>query len=93
MEHQKNYLLHTKSSNKIITKRDAIENALYQESMGIEPHYARYDKKNHKQLSPLGWLVWSTYEDGCGIVYRKKQTGENIDTTGCQGEFSCLLRT
>lgn len=46
MEHQKNYLLHTKSSNKIITKRDAIENALYQESMGIEPHYARYDKKN-----------------------------------------------
>ena len=91
MEHQKNYLLHTKSSNKIITKRDAIENALYQES--IEPHYARYDKKNHKQLSPLGWLVWSTYEDGCGIVYRKKETGEMIVTTGWQGDFSCLLRT
>ncbi len=93
MEHQKNYLLHTKSSNKIITKRDAIENALYQESMGIEPHYARYDKKKHKQLSPLGWLVWSTYEDGCGIVYRKKETGEMIVTTGWQGDFSCLLRT
>lgn len=93
MEHQKNYLLHAKSSNKIITKRDAIENALYQESMGIEPHYARYDKKNHKQLSPLGWLVWSTYEDGCGIVYRKKETGEMIVTTGWQGDFSYLLQT
>lgn len=93
MEHRKIYLLHTKRGNKIITERDAIENALYQESIGIYPHYARYDKRSHKQLSSLGWLVWSTYEDGCGIVYRKKETGEMIVTTGWQGDFSCLLRT
>lgn len=37
-------------------------------------------------FTPAGWLIWSTFEDGCGVVYRRSD-GKMIVVTGWQGEF------
>lgn len=74
--------------NLILKESEIIENALEQEKEGIEPSYARYF--NNEVLSPPGWLVWSTWESGCGVCYRRDD-GKMIVTTGWQGDFCCLL--
>ena len=53
---------------------------------GIKPHYAFYDYKKNKKITPAGWLVWSLSGGGCGVVYRRKD-GKMIITTGIQGNF------
>lgn len=83
---ERTFLLHLKSGNKIITEREAIDNALQQEKEGIQPHYSFYDYKAKEKITPAGWLVWSTYEDGCGVVYRRSD-GKMIVVTGWQGDF------
>ena len=80
------FLLHLKSGNKIITEREAIDNALQQKKEGIQPHYSFYDYKAKEKITPAGWLVWSTSEDGCGVVYRRSD-GKMIVVTGWQGDF------
>lgn len=83
---ERTFLLHLKSGNKIITEREAIDNALQQEKEGIQPHYSFYDYKAKEKITPAGWLVWSTSEDGCGVVYRRSD-GKMIVVTGWQGDF------
>lgn len=65
---------------------EIIENALQQEREGIEPCYSFYDGKRGEKVTPTGWLVWSSYDYGCGVVYRRKD-GKMIIATGVQGDF------
>ncbi len=76
----------------IATDQEIIQNALDQEKSGIDPHYAWinhniYIKEKRKAPShPLGWLVWSLWDGGCGVVYRRND-GKMIISTGIQGDF------
>ena len=83
---ERKFLLHLKSGNKIFTEKEIIESALQQEANGVQPHYSFYDYKAKEKITPAGWLVWSTMEDGCGVVYRRSD-GKMIVVTGRQGEF------
>ena len=83
---KRNFLLHFKSGNRIFTEKEIIENALQQESEGIQPHQSLYAYKAKEKITPVGWLVWSTVEDGCGVVYRRSD-GKMIVVTGWQGDF------
>ena len=49
------------------------------------PHYAFYDYKNKKAITPPGFLVWSLV-DGCGVVYRRAD-GEMVLIKGVQSDF------
>lgn len=82
----KNYVLHTRDGVQLVTEAQTINNALEQEKSGITPRYAFRDYKTGENLTPPGWLVWSTSADGCGVVYRRKD-GKLIITTGLQGDF------
>ena len=86
---ERNFVLHTKDGNKVITESEAIQNALDQEQQGITGHYIFYDYKNKEQITPPGWLVWYTHEDGCGVVYRRSDA-KMILVTGWQGEFAYI---
>lgn len=86
---ERSYILHLKNDTKIITESDAIKNAEEQEKEGVQPRYAFRDYKTGQNLTAPGWLVWSTYADGCGVVYRRKD-GRMILTTGTQGDF-CII--
>lgn len=77
-----NYII----NNKVYTSSQIIENALQQETEGIKPHYTFYDYNNKKPVTPLGWLVWSTIENGVGVVFRRND-GKMMITTGVQGDF------
>ena len=68
------------------TKEEIIENALEQEKEGVQPRYSFYDYKNGEKVTPPGWLIWSSFSHGCGVVYRRKD-GKMIITTGVQGDF------
>lgn len=86
---ERRFVIHTKDGNKVITESEAIKNAQEQEQEGITGHYSFYDYKNKEQITPPGWLVWSTHEDGCGVVYRRSD-GKMILVTGWQGEFAYI---
>ena len=80
------FLIHTKNGNQIITEEEAIKNAQDQENSGLVPAYSFYDSRKNETITPPGWLIWSTYEDGCGVVYRG--TGGSFHlVTGWQGDF------
>lgn len=81
------FILHLKAGNKIVKESDAIAEAERQEKAGIMPRYAWRDYKTGEPITPLGWLVWSTYADGAGVVYRRKKDGKMVVTTGWQGDF------
>lgn len=85
----RNYVLHLNNGVKLITENDAINNALEQEKSGICPRYAFRDYKTGENLTPPGWLVWSTYADGCGVVYRRHD-GKMVCTTGMQSDFAVI---
>lgn len=72
------------------TDEEIIQNALNQEKSGINPRYAFVDYKTKEPVAPLGWLVWSLWDGGCGVVYRIND-GKMIITTGVQGDFGCFL--
>ena len=83
---ENNYVLHTKNGAQLVTETQAIRNALKQEKSGIYPRYAFRDYKSGENIAPPGWLVWSTWADGCGVVYRRKD-GKMIVVTGFPGDF------
>ena len=83
---EKNYLIHTKNGNKIITMQDIKKEVERQKSAGIKPcYFLRYDDNKN---SRGGFLVWSTYEDGAGVAF-EYDNGNIIVITGWQGEFEC----
>lgn len=86
---EKSYLIHTKEGNKVFTADEIISNAKEQEAKGIKPAYAFLDAKYEKPILPAGWLVWSTWDDGCGVVY-KRSNGDYIIVTGWQSEFAFI---
>ena len=73
-------------SRLILSDAEIIGNALDQEKDGVKPHYAFYDWKNKKAVTPAGWLVWSLFDGGCGVVYRRED-GKMIICTGVQSDF------
>lgn len=81
------YILHLKSGNKIITWEEAIANAEDQKSQGIAPHYVLFDNLHDEKLSNPGWLVWSTWDYGVGVVV-PRDDGKLILLTGLQSDFA-----
>lgn len=77
----KNYILHFASGNKIISEKEAIANAIKQKNSGVTPLYKRSGS------DARGWLVWSTFEDGAGVVFQRED-GSAYVSTGWQGDFS-----
>lgn len=82
----RNYLIHTRDGNRILTEKEIIDNALKQEAAGVQPVYKWTDYKGN--FFPAGWLVWSTYQDGAGVVYRREADGKPVIITGWQAEFT-----
>ena len=82
----KNYLIHKSEGNVLLSSDEIINNAREQEQAGTRPHYIFYDYTHKKKITPPGWLVWSTSEDGAGVVY-KREDNKYIIVTGWQGEF------
>ena len=83
------FVLHLKNENKVVTESDAFREADKQEKSGIAPLYSWRDNKTGEPITPPGWLVWSTYADGVGVVYRRSD-GKTIVLTGWQGDF-CII--
>jgi hypothetical protein len=79
------FILHLRNENKRVTEADAIRNAEEQQAAGVAPMY-QYRNTNGDAITPRGWLVWSTWEDGAGVVYRRDD-GKMILVTGWQGDF------
>ena len=86
---ENNYVLHTRDGVQIVTEYQAINNALEQEKSGITPRYVFRDYKTGENITPPGWLAWSTFSDGFGVVYRRPD-GKMIVTTGFPGDF-CII--
>ena len=80
------FVLHLHDGNKVYHLSDFIDNAKEQESKGIKPSFAFYGKDASDITMPAGWLVYSTYEDGAGVVF-KRIDGEYIFVRGWQGDF------
>lgn len=78
---EKKYILHFASGNKIISEKEAIANAIEQKNSGVTPLYKRSGS------DARGWLVWSTFEDGAGVVFQC-EAGSAYVSTGLQGDFS-----
>lgn len=78
---EKKYILHFASGNKIISEKEAIANAIKQKNIGVTPLYKRSGS------DARGWLVWSTFEDGAGVVFQRED-GSAYVSTGLQGDFS-----
>lgn len=69
----------------IFTEAEIIQNAKEQEAAGYTPRYARrYGKDDY---SPAGWLVCSSYNSGCIVVYKRASDNKYIITKGCQGDY------
>ena len=83
---ERTFLIHTKDGNKVLKESEIIANAQEQERAGIAPHLCFYGKDTSDIITPAGWLVWSTWDDGAGVVY-KRNDGKYIIVTGWQGEF------
>lgn len=88
---QNNYIIGEKDGKYIVvTAKEIIGNALEQERAGIKPHYAWWDYKEEKPATGKGWLIWSSINHGCGVVYRRYD-GKMIIVTGVQGDFAYIL--
>ena len=78
----RNFLLHLRNGNRIITEQEAIEEAKRQEADGLKPCYAWI----HDENATPGYLVWSTLADGCGVCCKGTDGNYHI-MTGWQGDF------
>ena len=90
MKSEKLYLIGEKDG-KILTATESeiINNALEQKKSGVNPHFAFYDYKNQCPVTNKGWLVWSSVNHGCGVVYRRDD-GKMVIVTGVQGDFAYM---
>lgn len=82
-----NYIIHLQTGNRIITEGEAITNAEEQKAKGIKPHYALFDGDKKEKLSNPGWLIWSTWEDGVGVVV-PRDDGKFVLLTGWHSDFA-----
>ena len=78
---KRSFILHLKNGNKVITEADAFREAVLLVNAGISPRFAWRACKAGQPITPPGWLVWSTYADGVGVVYRRSD-GKAIILTG-----------
>lgn len=86
---ERNWIIHPERGTKrniIITESEAIQNAKEQEQEGIEPTLCWYNHRTKQAETPPGWLIWSTWEDGAGICY-KRSDGKYIVLSGWQADF------
>lgn len=81
------YFLHLKTGNRIITESEAIANAEEQKAKGIKPHFVLYDRLHDEKLSLPGWLIWSTWDYGVGVVV-PRDDGKMVVLTGWQSDFA-----
>lgn len=81
------YFLHLKTGNKRITWEEAIKNAEYQKAQGVAPNYTLFDNTKNEKLSNPGWLIWSTWQDGAGVVV-PRDDGKLVLLTGWQSDFA-----
>ena len=90
MASEKLYLIGEKDG-KILTATESeiINNALEQKKSGVNPHFAFYDYKNQCPVTNKGWLVWSSVNHGCGVVYRRDD-GKMVIVTGVQGDCAYM---
>ena len=87
---EKLYLIGEKNGTILTaTESEIINNALQQEKDGINPHFAFYDYKNQRPVTNKGWLVWSSFNHGCGVVYRRHD-GKMVIVTGVQSDFAYM---
>lgn len=84
---ERTYIIRLKTGNKIITESDAIVNAEDQKVQGVAPHYTLFDNIKKEKLSNPGWLVWSTWQDGAGVVV-PRDDGKMVLLTGWQSDFA-----
>lgn len=81
------YLIHTQNGTQIFTEKEIINNAMEQREKGVKPAYHHtYIIEGKREVMPAGWLVYSTFEDGCCIVYPREKDGKLVIFTGWQGE-------
>nr|DAF06956.1 MAG TPA: Ribosome-associated factor Y protein S30Ae family, Structural.7A [Caudoviricetes sp.] len=71
------------------TVKEILNEALRQERIGIFPHYVFWDYENQKAITTPGWMIWTSYNHGCGVVYRRKD-GKMVLLTGMQGDFAYM---
>lgn len=74
-------ILHTRNGLKCFTRQDAINNAIQQKQAGTAPHYVLRGSD-----SAPGWLVYSTFSDGAGVVFPNQKGGYNL-VQGLQCDF------
>ena len=87
---QNSYIIGEKNGKcVIVTAKEVIDNAIAQDRAGIKPHYAWWDYKEKKPMTSKGWLVWSSVNHGCGVVYRRYD-GKMVIVTGVQGDFAYI---
>lgn len=84
---EKAYIIRLKSGNKIITEAEAIAIAEDQKAKGIKPHFVLYDHLHDEKLSLPGWLIWSTWDYGAGVVV-PRDDGKMVVLTGWQSDFA-----
>lgn len=90
MTSEKLYLIGEKDGKLLTaTESEIINNALEQKKSGVNPHFAFYDYKNQCPVTNKGWLVWSSVNHGCGVVYRRND-GKMVIVTGVQGDFAYM---
>jgi hypothetical protein len=84
---ERTFIIRLKTGNKIITESEAIANAEEQKAKGIKPHYVLFDGDKKEKLSNPGWLIWSTWEDGAGVVV-PRDDGKLVLLTGWQSNLA-----
>lgn len=73
------------------TREELIENAKQQKRDGVKPLYSFWDYKRNEAITPAGWLVCSTYQDGAIVVYPVQGDEERLGIVrGWQGEFAMI---
>ena len=77
------YLIHTRDGAKIFTHADLVNEARRQQAAGFKPMY------KHREMAKPGFLVFSTYEDGAGVVILHGDNGQLV--RGWQGDFQVIM--
>ena len=80
------FKVHFESGTKIFTEAEIIDTARQIEASGDRPMYSFYDYRTYEPMTPPGWLIWSTWDDGACVVYKTTEGRYRI-VTGWQGDF------